>query len=1196
MYLKQIEMENFKSFEKRMTIPLLEGYTAVTGPNGSGKSNISDAILFVLGPRSSRAIRAGKLTDLIFNGGKSKKQATFTKVSLVFENADRIIPLDTDTVKLTRLVKLSQGGEGYNSYFYVNGRRSSLTEFDDLLSNSRISADGYNVVQQGDVTHIVEMTDLERRRILDDISGISKFDQDIEKAERERGEAERNIERIAIIQEELRKQLVQLEREREAALKYLTVKEKMDLARAQMACKRRESTLTEIASIREQLENHESEIEDLRQSRQRMIDRMGELDAQSVQLDKEIEEKGGEEFRQLKERVDELKIELARAQDAADRANDDAEELREQLEERGEEPEALREELERVRGELEQAKADLKARSRLLEKAKERKSSLESSIRETDDRLQGLEDALAEMEAGLKADEERWRSLTLEDERLEARRERLQEELADQEEQRKNIEFEISDIDWNLKQIKGETRDHSKRLKEAQEVFHARKREETKLDKEAAELEQAIRRLNREYNHLKAEAEAAESVARGYTRAVQAILEARDRGTLKGVHGTIAELARVEEEHEVALNVAAGSRMQAIVVDDDEVASKAIQMLKKGDLGRATFLPLNKMREYRPKGRSLMVINKTLGFAIDLIDFDDRYRAAFSYVLGDTMVVDSLDKARQLMGGVRLVTLEGELIEASGAMVGGTLQGSKLKFGASARGKLEEVGQQLQSAIQQSERVSEELRQARADLLELERIIREISGTGGFKDERVRELEGKKEGLKVKLSKLKAQLDEKRKELGTIEGQLKETKEALREVEGRLKAEGERRDAARAEIIDLAPKGLSQRLREVEGEIHELTDIVSQLRAKIGGLETNARLLEERKAEMDSLLQETERKIEELRVTESRFKEKVVSLRTELAGMRKIEESMGEEMKGLRERKDSLFKERTTLELERDRIDGRIETSNDFSIGLRTKMSLAEERLREVDQEIDGFEVKVEPPLPTLERIKETLRECESSLSSMEAVNLRAIDDYEEKRARQESLSEEVSRLEAQRKDLLALMKELNQRKKISFLRVFEAVSENFKRVYADLSAGGEAELMLQDPEEPFNGGLIIRARPKTGKTLRLQALSGGEKSLTALSFIFAIQEYQPSPFYLLDEVDMFLDAVNADMVAKRVQRASRSAQFMQITLRKVTMNKADHIVGVTMQEEGVSKVIMRPNIEEEILRSPSGRAVEGTS
>ena len=1197
MHLKQIELENFKSFGQKLTIPLLEGYTAVTGPNGSGKSNISDAILFVLGPKSSRAIRAGKLTDLIFNGGKSKKPSTFTKVSLIFDNQDRMILLNSDTVKLTRLVKLSQAGEGYNSYFYVNGRKSTLTEFDSLLSNSRISADGYNLVQQGDVTNIVEMTDLERRRILDDISGISKYDNDIIKAEEERREAEQNIERISIILSELERQIEQLEKDREIATKYLGFQEKLTLSRAQMAHKRKESTLIEIQSIGAQIEDHDREIDAYRTRRQEIVSKNLEIDVLMRDVEKEIDERGGEEFRELKERINQVRIDLARTKDAMERAIDDAQELRDQQEERKEEFETLEQEIRSLEGELGEIKSCIESDIEVLQKERDEVSELEGSMRECDSELDSLEKEAIELDGAVRSREEELHIKRLENERSTDRIERIRAEIADIEEEIKNLEFEVSDLDWNLKEIRTEDKDSSKRLKKAEEDFHTKKRLEDKLGHEAEDLERAIHRLTREYNHLKAEAEAAESVARGYTRAVGAILEARDRGQLKGIHGTIAELARVDEKYETALNIAAGGRMQSIVVDDDEVASNAIQFLKKGNLGRATFLPLSKMREYRPKGRSLMIVKETLGFAIDLIDFDESYRSAFSYVFGDTLVVDTLTKARKLMGGVRLVTLEGELIESSGAMVGGTIQGSKLKFGVSSRGKLEEIGKELQVTTVHSEQVASELRQVRAELIDLERTIREINGSCDLKGDRVKALETQKQSLLGRLQESRSKRGERNGEREDLENQLKSLIEEIKTMALELEKLRQEREEKRRKILDIAPKDLSQRLKDLHSHINQVTSNLSELKGRKDGLETKIRLLNEKREELVALDKGQLEKISSLEKEASASGEMLNGLNAELKALRKIEESMGEEMESLRHRKEDLFKEKTRLEAERDTIDSKIETSSDFSIGLRTKLTLAEDKLKEIVDEIKQYDVEVELPLPTLERLKETIRECETSLTRIGPVNLKSIDDYEEKKKRHENLNLEVDRLETQRVDLLGLMKDLNEKKKGSFLQVFEAVGENFRRVYAELSGGGEAELALANPKEPFEAGLIIHARPRTGKSLRLQALSGGEKSLTALSFIFAIQEYQPSPFYFLDEVDMFLDAVNADMVARRIQNASRSAQFVQITLRKVTMDKADHILGVTIQDAGVSKVIMRPNMNEGIYSEPKNEvATEGTA
>ncbi len=1198
MYLKQIELENFKSFGKKLSIPLLEGFTVVTGPNGSGKSNISDAILFVLGPSSSRAIRAGRLTDLIFNGGKSKSPASYTKVSLVFDNEDRMIPLDKDTVKLTRLVKLSDNETGYNSYFYVDGRKSTLREFDSLLSNSRISADGYNLVQQGDVTNIVEMTDLERRKILDDISGISKFDEDIEDAEEEREEAEDNIERISIILDELEKQIEQLKEEKETTSRYLELKEQLNVSKAQMAHKKRESIKREIQAIKEQIEDQEEEINRLKERKKEILVKIEEVRTKIEEAEQEIEDKGGEEFRELKEKIDETRIELARAQDARERALDEIDEIESALEKRGKEKEELKSKLESLTQQLEETNSLHEEKSAVLQEKNERIEKIQEKMRSCDDELEELEKKKLELDEGLGNKKEETHDLKLKIERLEDKKERLETNIAYIEEKIKNNKFEINDLDWNIKDIKKRAKNSSQKIKEVQEELHEKKNLEDKLSRQAEELEQAVKRLTRKYNHLKAEKEAAENIARGYTQSVRAVLEARDRGQIRGIHGTIAELAQVEEEYEVALNTAAGGRMQSIVVEDDEVAATAINFLKKNDLGRATFLPLNKMKARRPRAKAIRAVKKTIGYAIDLIHFDEKYKGAFSYVFGDTIVVKTLNKARELMGGVRLVTLDGDLIEASGAMVGGTSYTGNLKFGSSSKGKLEEVGKELQEAIEQSDVVSEKLKKVRDEMTELENKLRELKSVGSNKEENLESLNSKKEELKNELNKLKEDKKEKVSEAQQIDNTLEGLSEKLSQTDTEIQELEEKREDIRDRIMELAPKNLSSELKDLQHETHELTNTVSELKKQRESLETQISLTKERLEEMISLEKEAENKTQELESEASDCQQKESELRKELKGLRKLEDSLGDEMKALREKRDKLFKEETSLEAEEDKVEEKIETSKDFSIGLETKLSTAEDDLEEINEEIESYEVEVEYPLPKLEELKKRIREQEDAISSMGAVNLRAIDDYEQKKERYTNLQEETGRLEEQKKELLSLMKKLNEKKKTAFFEVFEAVNENFVRIYSDLSGGGEAKLQLEYPKEPFDGGLIIKAKPKAGKTLRLQALSGGEKSLTALSLIFAIQEYLPSPFYLLDEVDMFLDAVNADMVARRIKKASQRAQFVLITLRKVTMNKADHMIGVTMKDNGVSKIVMKPDMSEELsdINLPEEAAEEGAS
>ena len=414
MFLKQIEVENFKSFGKKMTIPMMNGFTAVTGPNGSGKSNISDAILFVLGPRSSKALRAERLTDLIFNGGNSKQPATFTKVSLVFDNTDRMIPVDSDIVKLTRLVKLSESGEGYNSYFYVNERKSSLAEFDYLLSSARISAEGYNLVQQGDITRIVAMSTLDRRRILDDISGISKFDEEISRADVEKKATDENIDRITIIMAELDKQLKQLETEKAAAIKFIETRQQLTQAKSSMAYKKKDLAESEITAAKNQVESYGREIEALRQRKVDLSKLIIDQDAAIAKHEAEIAAKGGQEFKELKERSDAAKIELARATDLISRSNDNINDIKQALLEKVEERKnvtaqiaAIGTKIKDTEGQIDRRKTDLALKNASL-------TEVSKKITASDSEVGALQKQLAELENSVKDKEEKGHALILE--------------------------------------------------------------------------------------------------------------------------------------------------------------------------------------------------------------------------------------------------------------------------------------------------------------------------------------------------------------------------------------------------------------------------------------------------------------------------------------------------------------------------------------------------------------------------------------------------------------------------------------------------------------------------------------------------------------------------------------------------------------------------------------------------------------
>jgi chromosome segregation protein len=1182
MHLMEIELENFKSFARKTRIPLLQGFTAITGPNGAGKSNISDAILFVLGPRSSRVIRAGKLTDLIFNGGKERKPASETKVSLIFDNADRLIPIDSDRVKLTRIVRVSDNVDGYYSYFYVNDRRSSLGEFDNLLANARISADGYNFVQQGDITRIVEMTNLERRRILDDISGITKFDEDIQSAEKEKLEAEENIQRLSIILDEIRKQMKQLDADRDGALKYKDLHDKLQTAQACMAVKRKESVDREISSMNEQITSYTAEKEKSETKKGELQTELEDISRQLAEVEAEITERGGEEAKEIKDKIDNLRIEIARAKDAAQNSDESAESLKEVRQAQNEDLKAVVKDLDGLAEKLEPIKKDHEKKSKLLEDKRSKLLAHQDEVSKSDSEIGSLQKEAVGLSVDITTKGEKLHALNLEQDRLGEKLQRVKIDIANLEETKKTYEFELKDAEWSIKELKNENKTSNQGVRKLQEEFQAKKNKERKLLEQSQELENAVKTLTREYNQLKAEAMAIDAVKKGQSSAVSSILEARDKGQIKGIHGSVSELAEVEDEYETALNVAAGPRMQAIVVDSDEVASECINYLKKSKGGRATFLPLNKMIDGRPRGKAILAAKESVGFAIDLVKFDEKYKTAFWFVFGDTVVVKNLEEVRRLMGGVRLVTLEGELAEASGAMIGGTLEKNMMKFGAPSESKIEKKSAELRAAIEESESVQKELAELKLDIADLESKIRDVNSKDSGESVKMDSLEAKRKEFDQRLASLASELETKDKEQAETLDLLEKVKEDVKRFTEEIEKLKKTKEAKDKRLLEATPQELSQQLKKLESEIFELSNEVAGLNSEIQTITKQVELVQTRKKELEDGAKATDAKIEELKAKGKESSEKQVQFETELKALLKMERSMGDKLNSLRTKRDAFYKKKTDTEADIEKIATKVQTSCDFVLSLQSKLGESEKKLQEAQAELAQYaNISLPSEMPATEDLKLTVADCERQIGSLGAVNLKAIDEYDEKKGRHDGLKDEIGQLDKQKANLNKLVAELNDKKKLGFGKIFVAINENFKKIFYELSNGGEAELLLENEQEPLQGGLIIKARPKDKKVVRMEALSGGEKSMTALSFIFAIQAYEPSPFYLLDEVDMFLDGVNAENVAKAVRRSAQNAQFIQISLRKVSLKEADHIMGVTMQREGISEVVFKPNIAE---------------
>ncbi|MEM3396327.1 MAG: chromosome segregation protein SMC [Thermoplasmata archaeon] len=1177
MYLKEIQMRNFKTFTKPISITFEKGFTAVTGPNGSGKSNISDAVLFVLGPKSSRVIRAGKLTDLIFNGGKEGKPAKECECSLIFDNTDRTIPIDADEVKLTRIVKISPSDpSGYNSYFYVNDKKSTLTEFEELLANARISADSYNIVRQGDITSIVEkMTPVDIRRIIDGIAGITKFDEDIKKAEEKRAYVEDNLSKISIILDEHKNQLKVLEKDRETAIKFMELKHKLEEAKASLAHKKKASIEGEIANINNLIETQNKEIENLKKEKEKLGEEIKTLSAKKEEIEKEIVARGGEEFKKLKNEIDGIRLNVAKARDRIAELKEGLVTLKNEKNMAEKEIQKLEKARTNLENDAEKTKEELRKVTENIKDMESKIKSIEETISKSDTEIVTLQKEMLKFSETI--DKKMEESKLAEIELGKARNviENLEIQITKAEEEIKTREFELRDAEFELKELSTSRKTSGKSIQELTTAFHKKRGEIAKLETEIEKLEDEIRELTRTYNTLKAQIEARMGAERGAGDAVNTILDARNRNLIKGIHGTIAQLAKFEEQYSVALGVAAGPRMNAIVVEDDGVAAQCIEYLKQKKAGRAIFIPLNKILETRPRGKAVIVAKdkNCVGFAIDLLQFDEKYRPAFSYVFGDTLVMKDLDSARSVMGGVRLVTLAGELIEASGAMIGGSIQ-DKEKFGAGALEELDRIGKVLGSKMEEEKVLTDKLKEEREALRKLEDEIREKNskeGTAQLAYEtclvRKKETEKRLNEAKETLEKLNKEMENARKETEKWSNTCEKIK---KEIE-KLKTE---KEEINAKILELTPKVLSEELKEARSQLQSALGKKVELEGKLSSIETNIKLyterLEEQRRKSSSVAEQIEKNGKEI----EKLNSEVYKGEEKLKALLRVEETLNKELADLQQQREEIFKQINEHTAERDKIDTKILSKNDIIISQTTKLRSLEDALAEINIEIMSYKVSVPEKLPSNEELKRTITECENAINLLGAVNMKAIEDYDALKKRIEELKTEFDRLEDEKHKLIELVKEITEKKKTGFYKVYTAINENFKRIYAELSDGGEAELVLENPDNPFEGGLHIKAKPKNKKVTRLESLSGGEKSLTGLAFIFAIQQYDPSPFYFLDEVDMFLDAINAEIVAKVIKKNSAKAQFIMISLRKVTLQYADRLYGVTLEPTGTSKVV----------------------
>ncbi|MGQ0535949.1 MAG: chromosome segregation protein SMC, partial [Methanobacteriota archaeon] len=657
--------------------------------------------------------------------------------------------------------------------------------------------------------------------------------------------------------------------------------------------------------------------------------------------------------------------------------------------------------------------------------------------------------------------------------------------------------------------------------------------------------------------------------------------------------GSIAELGRVDPKYETALEVAAGGRMMAIVCDDDAAAARAIDVLKRRQLGRATFLPLNRMIVGRPQGKSLMVARQpdSKGYGIDLVKFDEKYRAAFWYVFRDTLIMGSLESARRHMGGVRMVTMDGDLVSEDGAMTGGSTPDGKnrLKWGAAAAASLDKAAKELRAAQTHQEALLSELSTVRDEIAELEGRLRDLSGESGTKTARIEELSRKKTEFATKLTQSEEEAETAKKDLASSVKQAEGLRAELTKIDRRNAELEAAREEKGKSLLKATAKKLADDLVKLQDDERALQTRVLEVESAQKTKEVEQKIVEERRGERERDVAAAEGKIaEEQKVVEEHH---VLAHRhdEELRVLLSMEEALGKKNKELVKAKEKAYKAKVDLEGDFEKLRDKIDTAQDLVLKLEGEIPKLEAARAEIEAELSALGVPIpEKATEAVEDLKARVKSLEATLRALGDVNMQALQQFDDLSKRKQELETELARLEDQKKELVALVEEITARKKEGLVKVFDEIRKNFAEIFTKLSEGGEADLVLENKERPFDGGLLVQSRPKGKKVSRLELLSGGEKSLTALAFILAIQEYQPSPFYLFDEVDQNLDGINSELVARLIKGNSKRAQFLVVSLRKVTLKEADHVYGVTLTPSGLSEIVGNVKIDDIVEPSSS--------
>ena len=1176
MYLKALEIQGFKSFPDKTVLTFGEDITAIVGPNGSGKSNISDAIRWVMGEQSTRALRGGKMEDVIFGGTAKRKQTGYAEVSLVLDNTSHLFDMEESEVMVTR--RYYRSGE---SEYYINRRSVRLKDVNELFMDTGLGREGYSIIGQGKIDEILSVKSADRREIFEEAAGISRYRHRKEEAEHKLERTDENLVRINDKISELELQVEPLRQQSEKAKKYLILRDELrgleisvwldTLERIRAGNIKLEADYQEAVRQREEAKVAQ---EKAYAAAEDYSAQMREKDVEADRLRFEMQGRQAK-ANELESAIAVLKSSVEHNLESARRIQADLEQqegregsLAAQIEQR-------RTRLEEIEGQLTQARTSLEERSRQAQEAAHSAGTLAQELEQLRSRAD-LENAdAAEAKALLSA--------------LAA----AAQEVLDRDE---TVRRESAELEERLEQARKEARTARRQYDDAVEERDAAKNvisgyqlRAQSRQKKAEQLRERQVKLQMEENALTSRIKLLtemEQMHEGYSKAVKLVMGEAQRGTLKHIHGPVADLLKVPDRYTVAIEIALGGAMQNLVVDREEAGKAVIQYLKRREGGRATILPLSSIRPGNLRERDRLAGEPGfVGVADQLVRFDPKYQNVFSNLLGRVAVMENLDAAiavaRKYGYQFRIVTLDGQVLNPGGSMTGGSASRSAgilsranelERLGEQAKGIREQLSQaarELEEAQREATASAYELESAQGQLREWENAIVKAEAQLAHCKSVVSTLEEQGENQKEELEGLKARSAQ-------IEADTQNARERIQALEGTaaaLKSEAEGKAKGQSD--------LQERSARIAQEVAELT-------ASLAALEAERDATRSGLTELEGLKESIAGDRDQSRALVADYHSKNEGIAREIGEREKALEALRQENQAQNEAVSQLNQEKMELEGQRVKATRESQSRNEELLRMEGEVSRLEQRkvsasMEEkqlLDKLWENYELSHEAArqqrveIESVQKAGRRIGELKRAVSALGSVNVGAIEEFDRVNERYTYLTDQRDDVQKAKSELEEIIANITGEMKTIFAREFKSINEAFGQTFLELFGGGKAALELEDPEDILNCGIEIKVQPP-GKALKIiTLLSGGEKAFVAIALYFAILKVRPTPFVVMDEIEAALDDNNVVRFARYMRSMAEKTQFIVITHRRGTMEEADVLYGVTMQEQGVSRML----------------------